>query len=160
LGFLPGDTHQELVAYFEGIETGKFLFFIIIMCLKGSAIGALSALPSAMAADVVDVDTATTGEQRAGAYFSIWSMVRKAAYALGVTIGLSMAVYFGFDSLADPRATTNSEFTLIMVACIYSVIPAMFQFIGMPLLWIYPLTEAKVKEIQAKITARQNRLEQ
>ena len=160
LAFLPADTHQSLVDYFDGIETGKFLFFIIIMCLKGSAIGALSALPSAMAADVVDVDTATTGEQRAGAYFSIWSMVRKAAYALGVSIGLSLAVYFGFDSLADPRSSTNTEFTLLMVACIYSVIPALFQFIGMPLLWIYPLTEAKVKEIQAKIEATKNRLVQ
>jgi GPH family glycoside/pentoside/hexuronide:cation symporter len=160
LDFLPGDTHQSLVEYFDGIETGKFLFFIVIMCLKGSAIGALSALPSAMAADVVDIDTATTGEQRAGAYFSIWSMVRKAAYALGVTIGLSLAVYFGFDSLADPRDSTNSDFALLMVACIYSVVPALFQFIGMPLLWIYPLTEAKVREVQAKIEANKNRVEQ
>ncbi|MCH7908040.1 MAG: MFS transporter [Candidatus Hydrogenedentes bacterium] len=151
LAFLPTDTHRWLIEYFDGVETGKFLFFIIVMCLKGSAIGALSALPSAMAADVVDVDTATTGEQRAGAYFSIWSMVRKGAYALGVSIGLSLAVYFGFDSLADPRNTTNTAFALFMVACIYSVIPAVFQFIGMPLLWIYPLTAEKLKEVQEEI---------
>lgn len=156
LDFLPHETHQSIVEYFDGIETGKFLFFIIIMCLKGSAIGALSALPSAMAADVIDLDTVTTGEQRAGAYFSIWSMVRKAAYALGVTIGLSLAVYFGFDSLADPRSTTNTAFALFMVACIYSVFPALFQFIGMPLLWIYPLTEEKVKEVQAEIERKKN----
>ena len=85
-----------------------------------------------------------------------WSMVRKAAYALGVSIGLSLAVYFGFDSLADPKNTTNSEFALFMVSCIYSVIPAMFQFIGMPLLWIYPLTEARVREIQADIERKKN----
>ncbi|MEE8398774.1 MAG: MFS transporter, partial [Desulfobacterales bacterium] len=151
LGFLPGDTHQFLVGYFEGIDTGKFLFFIVIMCLKGSSIGALSALPSSMAADVVDVDTATTGEHRAGAYFSIWSMVRKAAYALGVTIGLSLAVYFGFDSLADPRSTTNTAFSLFMLACIYSVIPAVFKFVAMPLLWVYPLTAEKLKEVQMDI---------
>ncbi len=151
LSFLPSSTHQNLVVYFEGIDTGKFLLFIIVMCCKGSAIGALSALPFAMCADVIDVDTAQTGKRRAGVYFSIWTMVRKSAYALGVTIGLSMAVAFGFDSLADPRSTTNSEFTLLMVACIYSVIPAVFKFIGMPLLWIYPLTEEKLKEIQVGI---------
>jgi GPH family glycoside/pentoside/hexuronide:cation symporter len=151
LSFLPADTHADLVTYFDGIETGKFLFFIVIMCLKGSSIGALSALPSAMAADVIDVDTANTGKQRAGAYFSIWSMVRKGAYALGVSMGLGLAVYFGFDSLADPRDGTNSDFTLLMVACIYSVVPALFKFVGIPLLWKYPLTEAKVKEIQANI---------
>ncbi len=151
LSFLPAENHKFVVDYFEGIDTGKFLFFIFVMCFKGSSIGALSALPFAMAADVIDVDTATTGKRRAGVYFSIWSMVRKGTYALGVTIGLSLAVAFGFDSLADPKSGTNSEFTLLMVACIYSVIPALFKFVGMPLLWSYPLTEARVREVQEKI---------
>ena len=110
-----------------------------------------------MCADVIDVDTAVTGQRRAGAYFSIWSMVRKGAYALGVTIGLSLAVWFGFDSLADPRSTTNSEFSLLMVAVIYSVIPALFKFVGMPLLWSYPLTEEKVRAVQAEIIAEQEK---
>ena len=121
------------------------------MCLKGSAIGALSALPAAMAADVVDLDTVSTGQQRAGAYFAIWSMIRKLAYALGITIGTSLAVWFGFDSLADPRSTTNTEFSLIMLAITYSVIPALFKFVAMPLLWHYPLTEARLEEIQQSI---------
>ena len=46
------------------------------MCLKGSAIGALSALPYAMAADVIDLDSARTGKRQGGAYFSIWTMTR------------------------------------------------------------------------------------
>ena len=54
---------------------------IILMC-KGSAVGAFSAIPASMAADVIDVDTAQTGLKRAGAYFSIWSMTRKMAFAL------------------------------------------------------------------------------
>ena len=62
IGFLPATTQAEAIAYFDGIETGKFLFFIVIMCLKGSAIGALSALPFSMFADVVDIDTAQTGK--------------------------------------------------------------------------------------------------
>ena len=37
------------------------------------------------------------------------------------------------------------------LACFYSVIPAIFKFIGMPILWKYPLTEAKVLEIQEEI---------
>ena len=155
MSFLSADSHQFIVNYFEGIDTGKFLFFLFVMCLKGSSIGALSALPSAMCADVIDIDTAETGERRAGAYFSIWSMVRKGAYALGVTIGLSLVVWFGFDSLADPRNTTNSEYSLFMLACVYSVFPALFKFVGIPLLWSYPLTEAKLKEVQADIAAKQ-----
>ena len=109
-----------------------------------------------MAADVVDVDTMRTGEQRAGAYFSIWSMTRKMAYAIGITVGTGLAVAFGFDSLADPLKTTNTSFSLLMLAILYSVVPAMFKFVAMPLLWKYPLTEAKLAEIQAEIKVKQD----
>ena len=149
IGFLPASTQAEAVAYFEGIETGKFLFFIVIMCLKGSAIGALSALPFAMFADVVDVDTAETGKRRAGEFMAIWSMTRKGAYALGIFIGLALVEFWGFDALADPRNTSTTAFALLMLACTYSVIPALFKFIGMPLLWIYPLSEHDLREVQA-----------
>ena len=53
--------------------------------------------------------------------------------------------------MADPRNTTNSDFSLLMLACTYSVIPAIFKFVGMPFLWIYPLTEDKLTEVQADI---------
>ncbi len=107
-----------------------------------------------MCADVIDIDTAATGKQRAGAYMSIWSMVRKGSYALGTAIGLGLASYWGFNALADPRDTTNSDFSLLMLACTYSVIPALFKFVGMPLLWIYPLTESKLREVQTEINRR------
>jgi Na+/melibiose symporter-like transporter len=151
LRFLPDSAYQSAVSYFEGIPTGKFLFFIVIMCLKGSAIGALSALPAAMAADVIDVDASMTGKRQGGAYFSIWSMTRKLAYALGLFIGTSLVVLWGFDSLADPLNTTNTPFALLMLAITYSVIPALFKFVAMPLFWNYPLTEQRVAEIQAEL---------
>ena len=72
------------------------------MCLKGSAIDALSALPYAMAADVIDLDSAQTGKRQGGAYFSIWTMTRKLAYALGLVVGTTAATIVGFNSLADP----------------------------------------------------------
>ncbi|MGI9323184.1 MAG: MFS transporter [Pseudomonadales bacterium] len=148
LRFLPDDAYLAAIAYFEGVPTGKFLFFILVMCLKGSSIGALSALPYAMAADVVDVDAAMTGKRQGGAYFSIWSMTRKLAYALGLVVGTSLVVFWGFDSLADPLDTTNTPFALLMLAVTYSVIPALFKFVAMPLFWNYPLTEQRVAEIQ------------
>jgi len=151
LVFLPDDAYATAVGYFEGKPTGKFLFFIIVMCLKGSSIGALSALPYAMAADVVDVDTSMTGKSQGGAYFSIWSMTRKLAYALGLFLGTTLVVFWGFDSLADPLDTTNSSFSLLMLAITYSVIPALFKFVAMPLLWNYPLTETRLAEIQDEI---------
>ena len=151
LAFLPESAYASAMAYFEGVPTGKFLFFIIVMCLKGSSIGALSALPYAMAADVVDVDASQTGKRQGGAYFSIWLMARKLAYALGLFVGTSLVVFWGFDSLADPLNTTNTTFSLLMLAVTYSVIPALFKFVAMPLFWNYPLTKERVDEIQQQL---------
>lgn len=151
LGWLPAGAYQTIVSHFEGIETGKFLFFIIVMCLKGSAIGALAALPQSMAADIVDVDTRTSGHQRAGAYFAVGGMIGKGAGALGLFIGTSLAVLGGFNQLADPQHTTNTAAALLWLACLYSVIPALFKFVAMPFLWTWPLTEESLAEIQRDI---------
>lgn len=153
LAFLPDSAYASAMTYFEGVPTGKFIFFIAVMCLKGSAIGALSALPYAMAADVIDLDTARTGKKQGGAYFSIWTMTRKLAYALGLFFGANAAVLIGFNSLADPMASTNTSGTLLGLAILYSVIPALFKFVAMPLLWHYELTEERLAEIQAEIQA-------
>ncbi len=155
LSFLPEDSYASTMAYFEGIPTGKFIFFIAVMCLKGSAIGALSALPYAMAADVIDLDTARTGKKQGGAYFSIWTMTRKLAYALGLFVGANAAVFIGFNSLADPLSGENSATALLGLAILYSMVPALFKFVAMPLLWNYSLTEEKLAEIQAEIAARE-----
>ena len=46
---------------------GDFWLFFVLMLLKGSAVGALVFLPTSMAADIVDLDTLQSGEQRTGA---------------------------------------------------------------------------------------------
>ncbi len=141
-------------AQFEGIPTGKFAFFIGVMCLKGSAIGALSALPYAMAADVIDLDSARTGKRQGGKYFSIWTMTRKLAYALGLVVGTTAATIVGFNSLADPIENPNSMYSLLWLACLYSIVPAVFKFVAIPMLWSYPLNEEKLGEIQKDIESR------
>ena len=154
LSFLPTDTYNSLVSYFEGVPTGKFLFFVAVMMLKGSSIGALSALPYAMAADVVDVDSARTGKNQGGAYFSIWTMTRKIAYAAGLaSAGLAVG-WIAFDSRTDPINAPNSTNSLLWLAIFYSVIPALFKFVAIPLLWSYSLTEEKVRAIQKEIAER------
>ena len=155
LSFLPDSWMVGLNAQFEGIPTGKFALFIGVMCLKGSAIGALSALPYAMAADVIDLDSAQSGKRQGGAYFSIWLMTRKLAYGLGIVVGTTAATIVGFNSLADPISDPNSAYSLIWLACLYSIVPAIFKFIAVPMLWNYSLTEERLAEIQAEIANKE-----
>ncbi len=131
-----------------------FLFFVIVMILKGSAIGSLVFLPASMAADIVDIDTLRTREQRTGLYFSLWGMVNKGATALGVFVATAGVAYFGF----DPAIYTNSSTALLAVTLMYSIGPALLACVALPLLWRYPLTRARQQRMRAHIEKRDARL--
>ena len=108
----------------------QFEIFFVVMLLKGSAIGSLVFLPASMAADVVDLDTLRTGEQRTGLYFSLWGMVNKGGAAIGVFLATNLVAAYGF----DPSAAENTESAKFALACLYSVIPALLACVALPLL--------------------------
>ena len=138
-------------AFIPLLGPGDFWVFFAIMLLKGSAIGALAFLPTSMAADIVDLDTIQTGEQRTGLYFSIWGMVNKSAVALGVFVATHGVVYFGFDPASDENDAT-AKFAL---ACLYSIVPAALACITLPVLWRYPITRESQMETRAAIEREQ-----
>ncbi len=131
----------------------QFWLFFVIMMLKGSAVGALLFLPASMAADVVDLDTYRTGEQRTGLYFSLWGMVIKASAALGVFLATNGVAFFGF----DPTIQDNTAAAKMSVTLLYSIVPAILACVALPLLWKYPLSEQRQERIRAHIERRNRR---
>lgn len=131
----------------------QFWLFFVIMLLKGSAVGALVFLPASMAADVVDLDTLRTGEQRTGLYFSLWGMVNKAAVALGVLLATNGVAWFGF----DPAIADNTDSAKMAVALLYSIGPAILACVALPLLWKYPLSKQRQERMRAHIARRDKR---
>ena len=140
------------------IPAGWFSVFLIVMVFKGSAVGALLAMPASMAADAVDIDSARTGQQRAGLYFSVWGMAKKGGTAFGGAIGLAAVQFFGFDPQADPslagQALGNSGDSLMWLAMLYAIVPAAFKIVALPFIWGYPLTEARQMRIRERIERR------
>ena len=140
------------------VPAGWFGVFLIIMVFKGSAVGALLAIPASMAADAVDIDSARTGQQRAGLYFSVWGMLKKGGGALGGALGLASVQFFGFDPQADPSlggtVDGNATSSLIWLAVLYSIVPAGFKIISLPFIWGYPLTEQRQQRIRDRIERR------
>ncbi len=140
------------------IPPGYFSLFLVVMVFKGSAVGALLALPASMAADAVDIDSARTGQQRAGLYFSVWGMLKKGGGALGGALGLAAVQFFGFDPTADPTTAGtdagNSAASLVWLAVLYSIIPAGFKILALPFIWGYPLTATRQRQIRERIDRR------
>lgn len=130
------------------LPEGSAWTFGMICALSGLALGADIALPPSMQADVIDVDTATTGEQRSGLYFALWSLATKMSLALAVAGVFSLLGWFGF-SASDPDNSTVAGVTAL--AFLYGWGPIALKIPAILLMWAFPLNRSKVEELRAKI---------
>ena len=132
--------------------------FIFLQVMKGMSTGAFTAMTSSMAADVVDIDTARSGEQRTGLYFAIWGVFQKATTALAVSIALWAVGFFGFNATLDPllggQPGGNTFQALMALAIFYSVVPSCFKLATIPWLWNYPLTERRQARIRRLLESK------
>tara|TARA_A100001037_G_scaffold286911_1_gene295802 strand:- start:9168 stop:10634 length:1467 start_codon:yes stop_codon:yes gene_type:complete len=144
------------------IPVGEFGLFLVVMSLKGCSVAAMLALAASMAADAVDIDTARTGEHRAGLYFAVWGFLRKAAYALGGAVALAAVAFVNFDPTADlalagtPQG--NSQTSLFWLTMLYTLIPAAIHCVAIPIMWRYPLTAARHERFKSRLDRKLTRL--
>ncbi len=128
---------------------GDILAFGVICVLTGMALGADLALPPALQADVVDLDTLNTGQRRAGLFFALWSMATKLALACAVGIAFPALELFGFDP-----AGGNDAGALMALAVIYALIPVVLKLGAIAVIWGHPITEERHAEIRRELDAR------
>jgi len=131
------------------LGAGDFWWFLMICVLTGVTLGADLALPPAIQADVVDLDTLQSGAQRTGFYFAIWNMATKLAVALAVGIGFPMLEVFGFSPVGG-----NGAVALTALAALYGLFPVLFKLGAVAVAWGHPIDATRQREIRALITQR------
>ncbi len=131
---------------------GDFWWMAPITILTGFSAGGFSqALPNSMKADVIDLDTASTGENRAALFFSAWSFAYKATASLGAAIAMFGLSLWGFD--ASPGAV-NGEEELFGLRFLFSTFPSIFFLTAAAIVWRYPITAERHAEIREEIEAQ------
>jgi glycoside/pentoside/hexuronide:cation symporter, GPH family len=120
------------------------------MCVAtGLMLGADLVLPSSMQADVVDLDTLRTGEQRTGLYFALWSLATKLATALSVGIAFPILEAAGFR--ADGP---NPDGALTALVVLYAMVPIACKLAAVALLWTYPIDAARQARLRRLVERR------
>ena len=122
---------------------GDLPWFIAICVLTGVALGADLVLPSSMQADVVDLDTVESGQQRTGLFFAMWGMVTKLALAVAVGLAFPILDAVGFEEGGEKDATS-----LLALAMLYGLLPVILKAAAIVLMWEYPITAARQVEIR------------
>ncbi len=131
---------------------GDYLPFFLLFIVKGFCFGGLQFLPLAMLADVVDVDSARSGGQRAGTYFAFLGFTEKIAIALGTGVSLNIVGLLGFDPAAGVAG--SSEVGVLSLRLVYCLGPIVFYGLALKLIWSYPLTPARHARLQERLARR------
>lgn len=133
------------------LPEGSIAAFAVICAATGVLLGFDLVLPPAIQADVIDVDTAVSGEQRSGTYFAAWSLATKLSLAGGVGIVFPILAGFGFDPAAS---TDGSAPGLAALAVAYAWAPIAAKLVSIALMWNFPLDEAQQTALRAVIERR------
>ncbi len=131
------------------VGSGDVTAFAVICALTGIGVGFDLALPAAIQADVIDVDTASSGEQRSGIYFAAWSLTNKLALALGVATTFPLLAWFGF-----VPGGSNEEPALFALAAVYAWLPVVLKLLAIGLMWNFPIDEVSSMRLRSAIEAR------
>jgi Na+/melibiose symporter-like transporter len=128
------------------LREGDLLAFGVICVLSGAALGADLSLPTAIQADVVDLDTARSGDQRTGAYFALWSLAQKFALAGSGGAALIALGWIGFTPVGD-----NTPLVLTGLALLYALVPIVLKLGAVALMWTFPLGQEAQRDLRRQI---------
>jgi Na+/melibiose symporter-like transporter len=127
-----------------------FPAMLLITTIQGFTIGAAPILGQSILADVCDLDTIRSGEQRTAFLFAFLAMVRKMFEAAGVGIALPILSWVGF----NPNAQTNSGFSLFMLTAMYCLVPLVLWIVSTLVIWQYPITHARQARLRSALDRR------
>ena len=136
----------SLVYLFLGV--GDFWTMMPFIFVMGFATGSFQALPNSMKADVIDLDTSVSGENRAALFFSAWSLVMKMASSLGGWLALQSLAWFGFDAANGAQNTPEALFGLRLTI---GILPAIIFVLAVIVVWRYPITRDEQQRVRETI---------
>ncbi|HFD12634.1 MAG TPA: MFS transporter [Crenotrichaceae bacterium] len=138
---------------FPLVGAGDSVLYVSLIIIRGSSFTSIFFLSNSIAADVVDYDTVTSGQQRTGLYFSIWGMAIKFSVALGVLLGTWLPASFGF----QPSALDHSEIVLDSLMMVYGWVPFLLMLCAAPLLWNFPIDMERQQQLRKQIESNRVR---
>ena len=101
-----------------------------------------------MKADVIDLDTLKSGENRSGLFFSSWSFTSKMTGSVGTWIALTALAWIGFNTGPD---VYNNSSQLFGLKFLFSTLPSIFFLLAVAIIWKYPITEEMHSKIQVQL---------
>ncbi len=127
-----------------------FTALLVITTVQGLTSSASPILGASMLADVVDLDTLKSGEQRTAFLFAFLAMVSKIFQAAGVGIALPILSWVGFNA----ASATNTPFSLFMLTAMYCLVPLALWVGCVIIIAQYPITHDRQQRLRGALERR------
>ena len=124
---------------------GDFYYMLPITACTGFLGAAFPVVPPSMTADIVDLDTLETGEDRTAMYFAVSSFMVKIGSAFGPFMALALLGLTGYDAQAGAGGSVDG------LRMLYSFGPAAGFAICALIVWNYPLTRERHQALRASL---------
>jgi GPH family glycoside/pentoside/hexuronide:cation symporter len=125
---------------------------LINSSLLGFCFGALGVFPNAMTADICDVDELDSGYRREGAYFGVITLASKLGFSGTFVLTGSLLRLTGFDQTVGVQGPQ----TVLGLRLCLAFIPIIVMLAIAALIWFYPLSEQRVRQIRAVLEERRS----
>lgn len=123
------------------LDTGDIFKYGILVAVSGIGFGGTLVIPASMQADVVHLHEQKHGVQQAGHFVGLWSIVKKAAAAMGIGISLIVLGNSGY----EPGIAQSSE-TIQSLKAMYALVPSVLNVLSGILIFWYPIKRGDIKE--------------
>ena len=123
------------------LQPGEDVFVPFVVMVIGLALssGAGAMVPFALMGDVIDYDDWRTGQNRAGAYYSVFLFGVKLNAAIGGSLAFGLLALFGYDA----SSTTHAHGAVVGLKLTYALIPAILFAGAAVFVFFFPLTKSR-----------------
>jgi len=128
---------------------------LLCMVVTYSGFAALSLLAPSMLAEIIDFGTWKFGHDRAGIYFSLFSLVSKMNVAIAGALGLGLAGFYGFDATTMSQ-TPEAVFGLHLVMI---WLPVPIVLLSIAFVTFIPINARRHAIIRRKLDSRKRKSE-
>ncbi|MCA9493921.1 MAG: MFS transporter, partial [Myxococcales bacterium] len=137
-----------VMLFLAAVPQGAATTALFIATLAGPGVAAAHVLPWSMLPDVVELDRAEQGLDRAGAFYGVMTFLEKLATALalwGLGLGLQLAGY-------EEGAATQPELAQLAIRVLIGPVPAVVLVLAaIGAVWLPPLTRDAHRQLVERL---------
>jgi GPH family glycoside/pentoside/hexuronide:cation symporter len=127
-----------------------FALLLLLCVLAGIGVGAAHVLPWSIIPDAVEWDELQTGKRHEGMFYSLVTLIKKAATSLAIPLVLLILQFTGY----VPASTTQPPAAVMGIRIAVGPIPAALLCIGILFAALYPLNRQQHSDLRAELEAR------